>query len=183
MATLVDSYSETNLDASDIFSLYSGATILGGQAFTGNGLVLNSAKMEVRKVLNPSGTFTYKIYSHSGTYGTSSVGDTLLATSDAYTANDLTTSFQLLSLNFTGANKITLTNGTYYVLLLSYSGGDSSNRVSHGGDYTSGTHSGNACRWRSADLWTAYSTYDMCFYVYGDDAAPTGNSRFFPFFR
>lgn len=163
-ATLDDNYSETNQDSST--TLNSGGVVAVGQSFTGNGGQVSRAKFYLKKTGSPTGNATAKIYTHSGTFGTSSIPTgTALATSDNFDVSTLTTSFALTGLKFTGSNTITLTNTTKYVVSIEYSGGDASNNIQVGYDGSSPTHGGNYSS-ETGTTWTAQSGRDTCFYVY-----------------
>lgn len=179
MATLLDSYSESNASGeAQLSDLQSGSLFMVGQSFTGDGGTLATAKFYIKKGGSPTGNANAHIYAHSGTYGTSSVATgSPLATSDNFDVSTLTTSYQLIEFTFSGANKITLTNGTYYVIVLQYDDGlIETNYVSLAYDYTSSTHSGNLCANYSVNGWVNYSTLDACFYVYKDDPTTTSTS-------
>lgn len=174
MAEIVDSYSESNYSS----SYGSGGDVNNynflSQSFTGNGGVLQSVVLYLKKSGLPTGNATVSIYAHSGTYGTSSVPTgSALATSDNFDISTLTTSFALVTFTFTGAEKITLTNGTYYCLVLENSNGDNGNYVLMGMDGTAPTHSGNKAHGNVIGFLAAESWYDFCFYVYKDDALTT----------
>src|SRR4051794_23390494 len=103
MATLIDSYSETN--KSNISFVYTANYL--GQSFTGTGLAIGSAQWYMRKSGSPSGNLVAKIYAHSGTYGTNSLPTGVaLATSDVVNSTTLPTSFTLVTFTFSGANQI-----------------------------------------------------------------------------
>ena len=163
IAGIVDSYSESNQSQEGI--IYSGSTVKMGQSFTGNGNVINSGKLYLKKSGSPTGNAIMTIYAHTGTFGAGGTPTgAILATSDNFDVSTLTTNFALITFNFTGANKITLTNGTKYFVTLEYSGGDASNNVRIGVDNTSPSHNGNAAYYVSS--WIAL-TDDICFYLYG----------------
>jgi hypothetical protein len=118
-----------------------------------------------------------QIYSHTGTFGDTGVGDLLLATSDTIDVSTLTTSPTIRTLTFSGVNRIKLINQTKYVVVLSYTGGNGSNIVYLGMDTSSASHNGNAVVYKSPN-WVAYGAtygfiYDACFYVYTNN--PSGN--------
>jgi hypothetical protein len=162
MATIVDSYSESNYD-SEIYDYRA-----YGQSFTGDGGVLNSAKFYLKKYGSPTGTVFAAIYAHTGTFGTNSKPMGVpLAVSDNVNVSTLSTSFGLVSFTFSGANKITLTAGTKYVVVFDCI--NSSNTISVGMDSSSPSHSGNVSDRDGEDWYTDYSGYDLCFYVYKDD--------------
>jgi hypothetical protein len=170
MPSIIDSYSESNQDATN-FSISSPGNHGGGQSFTGNGSAIGSAVFYLRKTNSPTGNATAKIYAHSGTFGTSSVPTgAALATSDVFDVSTLTTSFQLITFDFSGGNQITLTNGTNYVVSIEYSVSGVPNSVVVGYDSSSATHAGNRSFMNSSDVW-ASTTNDLCFYVYDNGAA------------
>jgi hypothetical protein len=168
---LDDSYSESNYtDGIAVTSAYNPEV---GQSFTSSGGTLNSVRLYLNKTGSPTGSAYAKIYAHSGTYGTSSVPTgAALATSDALNVATLTGSPVLTTLTFSGANKITLSPATYYVVTLSFTGGDGSNYPSAGFDDSSPSHSGNAALYDGS--WSGADTVDVIFYVYKDDPATTG---------
>ena len=163
---VIDSYSEANADSSSP-TIYSGSYIYRGQSFTSGGnYTLVSAQIYGRKVGSPTGNIYGKIYSHSGVYGTSSIGDALLATSDALDVSTITgTDATLIIFTFSGAQQITL-NSDYYCLLANYEGGDASNKVEIWQDTSSPTHSGNQMMSLDGTAWE-YNNLDISFYIYG----------------
>lgn len=170
MPILIDSYSEANADSGE-GSLQFGGTLKLGQSFTGNGRVLDSAKFYIRKAGSPPGTIVAEVYAHSGTFGTSSIGTgSPLAVSDAITATDLPSSLGLVEFVFSGANRITLADGTHYVVMVSYSdaGSNGSNNIRIVWDESSPTHNGNFVYYSVGTSWGANSTRDLPFYVYID---------------
>lgn len=172
---IVDSYSESNSNGYAAVQRFGDTSNQGlggvGQSFTGDGGVLNSVKFYLSKVGTITGNAFVYIYEHSGTFGSSSVPTgSPLATSDAFDVSALTTSNELITFNFSGANKITLSNGTKYVVTIQYTGGSwPSNYISVGYDTSSSSHSGNICVYiNSGSAWFAGSAEDACFYVYAD---------------
>lgn len=166
---IADLYSESNDDGS--------STTLSGsnngcaaqsfnQLFTGK---LTQVKFYARKVGSPTGNATAAIYAHSGTYGSSSVATgSALATSGNFDVSTLTGSLALITLTFTGADAITLSSGTNYVVGIRYTGGDASNNVVVGRDSV-GTHTGNHSLAGSGDCAsspTAFANSDDIFYLY-----------------
>lgn len=170
MSSIIDSYSEINQD-SDVI-LYR-QDEKNGQSFEGDGKILDSVKFYIKKVGSPSFDFHADIYAHTGTYGTSSEGTgSPLATSDNVNASSISTSYSLITFEFTGANKIVLTNGTKYVVVADHpSSTDYTNRLVFGYDGSSPSHGGNLTFYDPdyAD-WFYNNARDICFYVYGDDA-------------
>lgn len=185
MAIVFDSYSESNV--SSYPRLRSTSRIGYGQSFTAsaNGTITN-CQFYLKRTGIISGNAYAKIYAHTGTYGTDSKPTgSALATSDAFDVSAVSDSAALHTLSFSGANQISLTSGTYYVLTLEYGGGDASNSLDWGCDGTSPTHSGNNSEKLAADSTWYYITgpQDFCFYLNGNEPIVTGgfmttNSKF-----
>lgn len=172
----IDSYSESNY--SNEF-LVAGSTwdIQVGQSFTGNGNVLDNIVLKIRKSGSPTGSCFVRVYAHAGTFGTSSVPTGgVLAQSDNFDISTLTTTSTLKTFQFSGVNKITLTNNTKYVWVVRYEGGNSSNYLRVQIDDTSPTHGGNAIQTTSAA-----AGVDICFYVnqLGETNIPTSSDNVF----
>ena len=168
MAFLIDSYSESNVDA--YWWLSSDDQHGEGQSFTGASGVLNSCKWYLKKTGLPTGNMVAKVYTHSGTFGASSEPTgTALGTSGDFNVATLTTSSQLITFTFSGVNKITLDNGTKYVVTIEYTGGDTDNYVMFGTDESSPTHTGNASYTMDGTNWTPYPAGDDSFYVFIDN--------------
>lgn len=172
---LMDSYSESNQKVYMV--LGGGYSTIVGQSFTASAGILDYCKFYLVRVgASLTGTAYAKVYSHSGVYGTSSLPDTLLATSDGFDVSALTTSLALYTFTFTGTNKISL-SAAPYVLTLEFSGGDGSKFIGVGADSGTPTHSGNACSDYPSLSMTAFPINDICFYVYrltnDHEGAPT----------
>lgn len=169
MSVMFDYYLLSNYSATR--SVQSAGYTKVGQSFacSVSGHSLDNAVLRLAKVGLPTGTATVSLFSHSGTFGTSSVGTgTALVTSDTLDVSTLTTS--MASRIFTFSTPYELTSGTNYVLAIEYSGGNASNYVNIGCDNTTPTHSGNYSYY-TGTTWTANSSYDVIFYAYG---SPTG---------
>lgn len=195
MATLLDSYNESNRNNADNLQLnadHINRWDMGGQSFTtpndGIAYSLDSCKFYMNKYGSPTGTIRAKLYSHSGTYGTSSVGNTLLATSDNYDISTLSAypTFALATFTFSGAERYSMSPNTYYVIVVSAeSTGDGSNFAQVGYDNSSTTHSGNYCNKATGFAWDVQSSgsFDAPFYVYGEAPAPSFISPLPTYFR
>jgi len=147
-------------------SLYSGSTIRVAQSFAMSTIryTLASVKFYLKKTGSPTGNATAKLYTHSGTFGTTSVGTTpTLAASATYDVSALTTSYQLIEFVFPWYQNFILQPSTNYVIGIEYSGGDASNNIQVGYDNSSPAHAGNATTYVSS--WTAQA-YDLVFYTY-----------------
>jgi len=178
MATIVDSYSESNadvyVDITDEHPSDSGSESAWSQSFTGDGQKIYSAKFYCRKQGSPTGTTHAVLCAHSGTFGSSSVAGSELARSDAINSADIPGTIGLVEWLFTGADQVTMTSGTKYVI---YCEGpqeansvDASNYIRFGVDGSTPAHNGNLARYLN-NAWQALSSYDLCFYVYGEAAA------------
>lgn len=161
--SLIDNYSYAN--SSIATNVRSGE--FNSQSFTGDGGTLDSVVLYGNRINNPTGNISVKIYAHSGVFGTSSLPTgSALATSDELDSSTLSASLSLVEFNFSGDNKIVLSNGTKYVLVVS-GAGSGSDLVTFYRDNTSSTHSGNCAIYRSGS-WVALSADDLIFYVYSD---------------
>lgn len=168
----VDSYSESNQNADGNLNT-GGAGV--AQSFTNTyASTLKSCKFYLKKTGTPTGNMAIFIRAHSGTYGTSSIPTgAALATSDNFDVSTLTTSYVLYTINFSGANQISLSEETYYTIGTLF-GGTVGSFVSFGKDTSSSSHSGNFSQ-IVAGPWVESATEDMCFYVYADRSSPLLN--------
>lgn len=168
---IADSYSESNQDAGwSVDAVAAGNKAKVAQSFTANGNIINSAKFYLKKNGLPTGNAIAVIYAHSGTYGAADSNPTgaALATSDNLDVSTLTTSYQLITFTFSGANKISLTNGTHYFISFEYSGGDGSNYISVGRDGSSPSHAGSTSVTNNdaPTSWVNNFSIDTIFYIY-----------------
>jgi hypothetical protein len=135
-----------------------------GQSFTATGGKLYSASLMLSKFGSPTGTAQFSVYAHTGTYGSTGTGTgTALASSGTIDLSTLNGTPTTTTLYFTGPNQITLEDGTYYVIVAEYSGGDMENYLLVGRDSSSPTHDGIMVRYSSS--WGVISGNDAIFYV------------------
>lgn len=156
-------------DAPNAYSLlYNGYTYKAtGQSFQATkGGKLTQVTFKFTKGGSPTGNAYAKLYEHSGTYGTSSIGTgEALAVSAAVdisgaSAGDLT---------FTFPTPYKLTKGGYYVLAIEYTGGDDSNKIHVLQVGTLHSHGGVAVRQLAAtSAWVAQNNRDTYFIVYSN---------------
>lgn len=167
MATLIDSYSESNADT--YIPLDTGDFLYCGQAWqAAQTIKVGSCKFHLKKTGSPTGNMYAYLFAATGTPGTNGTGTgTALATSNAIDVSTLGTSAALVE--FTFATPYEVQNGNNYVICLGYSGGDTSNYVEYGCDVSSPTHAGNMAYKTPSGAWD-YSTADGCFYAYGPNA-------------
>lgn len=162
---IVDSYSESNQSNTVVVDSNALTRGIAAQSFTSTGGELISASFYLSKTGSPTSSLSYVLYSHSGVFGTSSVGGTYLGVaSNALDVTTLTGSLQLITLYFTGTNKFSMTAGTNYVIGVQYTSGTVGNVINVGIDDTSPTHAGNLCSFLSP-TWTAVPGSDAIFYV------------------
>lgn len=142
----------------------------GGQAFTSlQSGVLKSAKFYLYKLAAPTGSAYAKLYASSGTMGsTAKPTGAALATSNAFDVSTLSTTDAALK-EFTFPAGTSITAGTDYCIALEYTGGDSTNIVRLGYNFTSETHPGNKINY--SGTWSSDSGSDVHFYVYVDGPA------------
>jgi hypothetical protein len=172
---LVDSYIENNYSDDYVLSSSVDQYQAIGQSFEGDGGVLATCQFYMRKHNSPYGYAYAKIYTHTGTWGSSGVPGTLLATSGAVLVSGLESTDTLTTFTFSGANKITLVDGTHYCLVLEYSDGDATNNVYTGYDSSTPAHAGNLSKY-ILSTWSASALKDLCFYVYSDDSVSSPSS-------
>lgn len=166
MATLTANYAFSNGDTTN--QLRGTGTIRKGrgESFTaGTTGTLYSIKFNLRKAASPTGNYTFRIYAHTGVFGTSSLPGSLLATSATGDAAALTTSFQEIELLFSGANAISISASTNYIVMAYYDGGDNTNFLESQDDRSSPSYAGNYV-FDNAGVWTANTTIDQPFEVY-----------------
>jgi len=137
-----------------------------GQSFTGDGSLLSRAAFQLTEQGNiTGGTLVAKLYSHTGTYGTSSNRLSLLATSEAINATDLPPTVEFTEFNFATAYK-TIDN-TKYVILIEVATtitGTSSPSCRVWYDDSTPSHSGNKCTNTGTD-----SGHDTNFRIWSDN--------------
>jgi hypothetical protein len=164
----IDYYPEGNYGVGMDMALYSGVITAIGQSITGDGRTLDHVKFYLKKAGSPPGTCVAKVYNetHSEGFGIDSIPNgAALKTSGTYTANNLTTDYQLINFNFSSPQK--LTEGSYYIITLEYSGGDSSNKIFMAYDESFPTHPGNSCYHFGAG-WSGTAADDYIFYAISD---------------
>jgi len=166
LSTTFDSYSETNRDTAQTVVGAAGAGVeAAGQSFYGNGAPLASVTLFLSKVGTPTGNAVVRIYAHTGSFGsTGTPTGAALASSAVLDVSTLTTSYALSSFTFSGANRITLSQGVPYFFALEYTAGSFGNGVLVGADSSSPTHAGNLAYYYLG-AWIAVSGTDLCFYA------------------
>lgn len=131
------------------------------QTFTcsANG-TLAMAQFHLKRTGLPLGTLTYKIYATAAGVPTGAA----LATSEPLTVGDIDNQFSTVyTLHFTGANQISLVNGTVYAIAVEYTGGSVTDYVEVGEDNTP-AHAGTKYDF-SGGTWNADAGADLCFQV------------------
>lgn len=168
MATIVDSYSETNENSYELLDETHPSAGLErsavGQAFEGDGSNIESCKFYLRKDGTP-GSMIARLYAHTGTYGVNGKPTgAALDSSTEYATTSVGANYALFE--FTGFSGYTLVDGTKYCIVVETTSGtwDASNDVDVAKD-TSGEHAGNGVVY----ILSSWSSYigDTIFYVYG----------------
>jgi epidermal growth factor receptor substrate 15 len=150
--TLTANYDQSHQNGTDAvdFSVSPGL----GETFTATGGMLGKVTYELKGSGANSGNMVAKLYS--------SPNGTLLATSNNFDTSILTTSFQLIDFIFSGANQVSLANGTSYFVTIEPNG-TGSGTVNVGVDF-SGGYAGGAGYFKGG-TWGALSD-DLIFYIY-----------------
>lgn len=166
MATIVDSYTgfHASLSVDNKYKV--------SQSFTGDGGILDSAVVGIFNDGFTSGTITAKIYaeSHATAFGTDSIPTgSVLATSDNINASEIVSGE--VTFTFSGSNKIKLSNGIKYELVIDFTSIGSSDYGGMAIDTTEPTHNGNLATYVPED-WFPDDTEDLYFKVYRDDELP-----------
>lgn len=169
-----------------------------GQSFTGQGGVLQSFGLNLSydqgNPAYPDGDAVIRIYAHAGTFGTSSAplnaaaeADTptpgWLAESDPLTFTPSDPPTGMTDFTFSGVNRITLTNGTRYVGILTWRPNDTDqeNTVSVSGDGIGPDPPGNEGDYHAGNVYVdgysnnfSQASWDLYFRVYEDTGLPAG---------
>jgi hypothetical protein len=175
MATLIDSYSESN--HSEWYKLlFTGVSSDGQRVYVSEGMELDSCEFNSLRTGNPTGNILAKVYAHDIETGRCG---SLLAESDAVDVSTISDSGSLIGFNFSNSNRIALGDETYYIIQAVLSGGsnDSSNNISLSADAISPTHGGYEVWYESG--WQSTAGADMIFYLYGEPFATNKPSAHF----
>ena len=143
--------------------LYSGFRAATSQSFSGDGEIVSAISVRLWKSGAPTGNATFALYAHAGTYGTSSVPTGSALASGTLDVSTLTTTEDTwVKVNL--SSEYTLSASTYYCVVISYSGGDTDNKLHCGIVSSAGAHSGNNAY--NSGSWTANSVADTPFIVH-----------------
>lgn len=159
MAIVISQYPESNKDEDKSIGAAFGTPC--GQSFQGKLAELDSVIFYLKKTGAPTGNAVAKLYSHTGSFGISSLNGSLLATSDTMNVSTLSTSYALVVFNFSGTERYVMTDKVSYVIALDYNSGDASNFIFIGRDTSNPKHVGNSCFNGAVN-----SGQDVCFYLY-----------------
>lgn len=151
-----------------------------GQSFTtpndGNSYKITSVTFSLESPGGGTSGDSYaKLYVHSGTYGSSSVPGTLLATSDPINTSIFSTGYTTITYTFSGTNQYVMTPNTHYVITFEAPSTSSSASCGNGistycqiKNSGSDVHSGNLSRFANGGSWSAVATKDNIFEIYGE---------------
>lgn len=133
---------------------------------------LIEAKFYLSKVSGTTGYAVAKLYSHTGTFGSSSIPGTLLATSITVALSSIPnytsfpSSFSLVGFVFDGVDEYVMTSGNHYCIVVEFAGdGTTGHNLNIGIDNTTLTATGNAALFIGGS-WYDYVGMDLIFYVY-----------------
>ena len=162
---LADTYPSSNYANSGAIS----STIpRNGQSFLGNGAKLTRVGFWMNKSGTPDGTVVAHLYAHSGTFGTSGLPSTLLASSTTLLQSvDLPTTAGWVYFDFDGT--VTLTNGTPYCIAAATTC-TVSNAVLMGIDNSTPTHAGGYVWFDTS--WHVVAGQDLLFEAYTEGTPP-----------
>lgn len=164
-STIIDSYVGGASGTSQ--TIFAGSATYNGHSFVGDGGILSSVEMYLRKDGVPPGSMFVEIYNVAGNYGSGEypIGSPI-ATSVGVVADSalLVSTDQFISFSAFD-NTLTLGKGTIYAAILHYNAGDGSNLVRYN-VYGSG-HPGSQLQKAEAGAWNsaASSTNDVSFKV------------------
>lgn len=157
---------DSNTDTGNLY-VVDNATITGAAQSWQNG----SNAMYVTKVTaymqatgSPTGNMTCSIFTHSGSYGTSSIPLVIsgVASDGLDTSVIGTAAVEQVTFNF--STPVAVAASTDYTVVFEHPDGDGSNYIEVQGLTSSGTHSGN--RSHNTAGWTAVAADDLRFEVY-----------------
>lgn len=148
------------------------ATILGiAQSFANgaNATLLTKAVFKLKiGAGSPTGNAVAILYTHSGSFGSSSVPTgAALATSDNFDVSTLDSTYRDVTFTFSGTEIVSLTASTNYCIAIEHPTADGSNYIYADGDAT-GSHAGNKSAQNGG--WVAAAAEDLQFEVYTSPA-------------
>lgn len=125
-----------------------------------NGVYAMKAFFDLKSVASPTGTITCTIYTHSGTFGTSSVptGAALATATRTVEAADLSATYASFEFGFSG---LALTASTNYCVAIEFIG-DVTNHIAVAGDTVGSSHAGNYASYNGT-VWAATAGTDLKF--------------------
>lgn len=176
---VVDSYSEDNMNTTRPCNTYHPSTVglyrasAKLQTFkpVGN-YTLTSMKIMISNQGGASGELTARLYSTTGTLGIDAIPVTELAVSDARDLSEFDWVVELEEFEFSGDQQYELQDGVTYAIGV-FNPAENGSEITDtkyvkvGVDTTTPTHEGNLTH-HYYGAWTAVSSMDAPFYVYGD---------------
>jgi len=155
---------DTNADTGTDFTVGNGTINGQGQSFS-NGTTathLMRVTFDLKKVAAPTGNATAKLYTISGSHGSTAVPTgAALATSETVDVSKIGTSYETVEFGFTTTYEMAAS--TNYIISIEYTAGDATNYIQVDGQGT-GTHAGN--RSQLNGTWAADSGDDLGFNCY-----------------
>lgn len=170
--TVIDSYKA----GAQAYLIYAGEEMRAQSFEVEHPHVLVSAMFKIKKQGSPLGNMYAEIWTHTGTYGSSSKPGVLLATSDPKEIADLTLSTVETEFTFSDDDCIQLDGIENYCSIIKYDAGNISNCLVALVDSASPTHAGNAATY-SGTTWTEAAGTDMYFSVTGQWGTAADDTR------
>jgi hypothetical protein len=165
-AVIIDSYALANQN--NEFPVYATLSSVGQTISVSKTSVINTASFIAKIVGTVTGNVTASIYAITGSFGSTAVPTgSALATSDNINITSISTSYQTVTFTFSGANKITLTSGTNYALVVNYSGGSAGNVLELGVNTSAPTADGNFVFYSSGSWFTGGNSIAITYVLNG----------------
>lgn len=163
MATLIDNYSGITHTQGIGTTFIDG----NGQSFTGDGNYLSSASFYLQKIGSPTGTATVRLYTHSGTYGSTGIPDVQASAGIDIDVSTISTTAGWVDFPFGNLGRI-LTSGTRYVITFEYNNNSGSDYIRAYCGNTSGSSGNRSQQAHGTGIWTSDGGFDLAFKVYTD---------------
>lgn len=151
-----------------------------GQGFTASftGILATASFYIIKGIGSPTGPMYIEIYAATGLFtSTGTPTGAPLATSGSIDASTTTAGYVSTLFTFSGGNKITLTGGVNYYVVLKHTTGDASNQIYGGASNGTGTALGHSVYSTDGTAWNPVSNgFDMSFFVNADSGVPQINT-------
>jgi hypothetical protein len=165
MSSIMDSVSITSSGVNTKIGTAGDSPEKVGQTITTTDTgTLNLAKFKLKRIGNPSDTYVAKVAAVSG----GEVGS-ILATSVARSASDVSRAYQMIEFTFSGANKITLANATKYAFYLERTGTADTSNILATDTRSSSSYVGGDAISHDGTSWTTHTDKEHNLQVWTDN--------------